>query len=961
MSLFQSIAEQFKSFGKSALDTSTTLLSKIPAVQNIASAVTKPNLLEGVSNYFSTLKNPIGEEIVKNVGKKPSQMTFKEQDTNTVGFITPEGGQIKKQTLNKLKNLDEVKDTATNFLNKIIKENGNNARFPVNAVDDATNALENLMKNNATQDDLLNALEIARLHGGPEVSRHLDELVQKSSELPKIPIVDKTPALDLRPGMKERGFITSAKEVIPEADKIAGQYVPRATDPLAMKAKNLIADNVDIALNKAMTSIDDEAVATASELIKHYGDEAAKTTDKAIQTALYDKAAEVANTIAPKLTEAGRTIQAASILGRLTPEGQVRFAASQIAKYNETLPLTRRIPGLTGEQAQNIVNEMKAINLLPDGIEKAMRFQKVQNFITDLVPTPLFKKILTVWKAGLLTGVKTSGVNIFANTSHQATEIAKDIPATIVDQVTSLFTGKRTKTFSLKGLFGGGAEGIDKGLQYIKTGFDERNIGTKLDYNRINFGEGKIAKALQTYTESVFRILGAEDQPFYYASKLRSLYEQAKVAAINKGLSGEAAQTFINKLIQSPTDDMLRYAALDAETAVFQNPTALGRAARAIQDIGGGAGEIVVPFGKTPSAVVTQVINYSPIGIAKPIFQAVVKGNFDQRLFSQAVGRGLTGTAVLGLGALMYKKGLVTTSRPTGEKEQKLWELEGKQPNSIKIGGKWRQVQVLGPVGNLLLIGGGFQKAFDNSGSLSEAAATGLADASKSFTQQTFLTGVSNFIDAVSDPARSAKSVAGSTLASTVPTIIGDIARATDTKERRTEEIINKLQARIPGVRETLEPQVNVLGQERPTTGNPLEILADPTRPSPEQNTPVIQEIRRLWDAGYKVSPTLLGDSGGYKGLTKQQNTELWKKAGEITNEKLTSLFSKQEYQSLSDDQKGKIVSDVVDKSKVVARAGMVIQLTDGLQGSELLNKLSELKSTGLITKEVFDRYKELR
>lgn len=760
---------------------------------------------------------------------------------------------------------------------------------------------------------------------------------------------------------KQRGFISSAKEVIPEANKIAGQYVPRETDTLAIKAKNLIKEDINTAENLALTGSDDKAVATASELLKHYGAEAKKATSETIKNALYDKAAQVANTIAPKLTESGRTVQAASILGRLTPEGQVRFAAGLISKYNETVPIAKKIPGISGEQARNIVNEMKAINTMADGTEKAMRFQKLQNYITDLVPTPLFKKIVAVWKAGLLTGIKTSGINIFANVSHAGTEVAKDIPSTMVDKITSIFTGERAVTTNIKGVVTGAKEGVNKGLRYFTTGFDERNIGTKLDYTRVNFGKGKLAKGLQAYTDTVFHLMGSEDQPFYYAAKLRSLYEQAKVGAINKGLKGQEAQKFIDNLMQNPTEQMIKYATTDAETAVFQNRTVLGEAARSIQKVGGGAGEVVVPFGRTPSAVATQILNYSPVGIAKTIFENVGKGKFDQRLFSQGIGRGLTGTAVLALGAELYKKGMVTTSRPTGEKEQKLWELEGKQPNSIKIGDKWRQVQVLGPAGNLLLMGGSFQKAFNNSGSPSEAMAQGLADASQSFTQQTFLTGISNFIDAISDPARSASSVAGSTLASTIPTIISDTARATDTRERRANTIFEKFQARIPGIREGLQPQVNVLGQEKGTTGNPLEIMADPTRPSPTQDTPVIQEIRRLWDAGQKVSPSLLGDKSGYSVLTPQENTNLWKRAGEITNAKLNSLFKLEQYKSLSDEEKGKVVDNIVGKSQIAARVGMVIKLTEGLTGDALKTKLSELKRSGLMTKEVYSQFLELR
>ena len=770
--------------------------------------------------------------------------------------------------------------------------------------------------------------------------------------LPKIEPI-KTPKL-------ERGFITSAKEAVPEASKIAGQYVPRDTDTLAIKAKNLIKDDIDTAERLALTGTDDKAVATASELLKHYSEEAEKATSPAVKNALYDKAAQVANTIAPKLTESGRSIQAASILGRLTPEGQVRFAAGQISKYNEGVSLAKKIPELTGEQAKKILDEMKSINGMADGVEKAARFKKLQDNITDLLPTPLFKKIIAVWKAGLLTGLKTTGVNIFANISHAGSEIIKNAPATMADKIISLFTKKRSVAFTVKGLFKGGGEGVNKGLKYLLTGFDERNIATKLDYTKVNFGKGKLAKGLQAYTDTVFRLMGSEDQPFYYAAKLRSLYEQAKVGAINKGLRGQESQKFINELMQNPTEQMIKYASIDAETAVFQNQTVLSKVSSAITKKVPAA-EIIIPFRRTPSAVAMQIINYTPVGIAKEVISQIGKKEFNQRFLSQAIGRGLTGTAVLGIGAYLFKKGLITTSRPTGEREQKLWELEGKQPNSIKIGGKWRQVQVLGPLGNVILVGASFQKAYNESGTISGAASQGLADASKAFTQQTFLTGVSNFIDAVSDPARSAKYVAGSTLASTIPTIVSDISRATDTKERRANEIFEKFLARIPGVRETLEPQVTVLGEEKGTIGNPLEIMADPTRPSPAQSTPIIEELRRLADKGFKVSPTLLGDKAGYKGLTNKQNTELWKKAGEIINSKLSNLIKTEAYKKLDDEQKGKTIDSFVDKSKTNARAGMILELTQDLQGEELKAKLSELKKSGLMTQEVFKKYLELK
>jgi len=187
------------------------------------------------------------------------------------------------------------------------------------------------------------------------------------------------------------------------------------------------------------------------------------------------------------------------------------------------------------------------------------------------------------------------------------------------------------------------------------------------------------------------------------------------------------------------------------------------------------------------------------------------------------------------------------------------------------------------------------------------------------------------------------------------------VAKSKDPKERRSESVLQRIQSRIPILREKLQPQVNILGQERDRVGNAFEVMLDPTRPSPNVSSSVTKELRRLTDAGYKVSPTLLGDRKGYDVLTQEQNTELWVMAGSITNEKLTNLFALKQYASMNKEDKTKTIESVVNLAKVNARAGMVLKLTEGLQGAELIAKLSELKTGGLVTEEVLNKYKELR
>lgn len=757
-----------------------------------------------------------------------------------------------------------------------------------------------------------------------------------------------------------RGFVESAQKAVPNAKRIGGQYIPRSTDQLAIRAKNLIKENFQLAEQIALSGSDDKAVAVASELLKKYADDASRITDKAVKNALYDRAAEIANTLAPKLTEQGRAIQAASILGRLTPEGQLRFAAREIQRFNELNP-TKKIPELTGEQGRFITEEMKAINEMSDGVARAARFQKLQNYVQDLVPTPLMQKIVAIWKAGLLTGIKTTGLNFFSNLSHGVSEIVKDVPAAAVDSVAALFTGKRTKTLTLNSAFEGIKEGVIKGKRYFSTGFDERNIGAKLDYKQVNFGKGPVAKAFQTYTDVVFRALGAGDQPFYYAALSRSLMDQALAEGINQGLKGRELVQNAYRILEEPTEQMIRYATADATTAVFQNQTKLGDAARTIQKIPG-IGEIILPFGRTPSSVAMQIVNYSPVGIAKTIIENIGKGRFDQRLFSQGLGRGLTGTAVLAIGMELAKNGLVSLDYPVGdEREQKLQEIEGIKPNSVKIDGVWRSPIVLGPLGNIILIGAHFQNAIEKEGSPSEAMSTAFWGGLKSFTEQTFLTGISDAVNALNDPERYAKSYLPGLIASLVPTLVSDLARATDPLERRAETTLQRVQSRIPGARRGLEPQVDILGQERESVGNPLEILIDPTRPSKEKSTPVSKELRRLMDKEFHVSPTALGDRKGFKGLTQKENTALWKYAGQVLNQKLEALFTSEQYRDLPDDLKGKTIEKFIDITKTNARAAFVISKLNGLSSEEQSKELARLKESGVLTRDVLRAVGEFR
>lgn len=772
----------------------------------------------------------------------------------------------------------------------------------------------------------------------------------------------------------ERAFSKRVRVANPDANLTPQMDTRRNTAQLAARAKEIVKNGDqqsyldDIRSDKNVT---DEHIAVASQLLNRYKQELDSAPDMGRKNEIYESMADVAHDTAARLTEAGRTIQAATILGNVTPEGALRRAARQINKYNADNP-SKPPQKLTTDQTRIIYKEKEEINNMPMGEERAMREFFFNDALARLTPSSKADMISNTWKAGLLTGLKTTGLNIASNASHFITELIKDVPSVGVDIISALFTGQRTKALTTRGLTSGAGEGFGKGWRYLKTGFDERNVGGKLDFKPMNFGNSKTAKAFQAYTDVVFRTIGSQDQPFYYAAAKHSLWSQALATGINKKLKGSELIEFARDLVKNPTEDILKRSVTDAQMVVFQNKTELGRLAKGIQNAkiaGIPVGQFVVPFAQTPSAVAMQIINYSPVGAVKTIIQNIGKGKFDQKAFSDGIGRSIVGTAPLAIGAALYENGMISLEYPSGnEREIELNKAEGQTYNAIKFteDGKWRSIITLGPAGNLLLFGAYFQKALNESGSLSEAMYTGGFGALSSFTEQTFMTGFNKFTEFIQDPVRYGESYLPNLAASAIPTIISDVAKANDPGQRnsRGENFVDSLKTRamnrLPGVRNQLPVSIDALGNQVPRGTGPIESMIDPTRPSEDISTPLTEELRRLTEEGFAVSPTKIGTSKGYASLNTQQEQDFYETVGSNVKEKLEILTSDELYQNLSDNERASIIEKITTKAKNQGAAIYVLQQTDSIPLEAQEEILLKLKEDGILNSDVFRAYKKL-
>ena len=740
-------------------------------------------------------------------------------------------------------------------------------------------------------------------------------------------------------GKETRGFLkqvqTSAStspELAQAAKGVSGLYTPKSNAKLLKTARNNISSDIMKAEKIATTARTDEGVATASELIKHYQ-----------ALGQYDKAVEVAQKAAKNLTEAGRQVQAASLYSRISPEGILRYTQAQIDKVGGKK--------LSSEVAERLTKMAREVQTMPEGIDKAYAVARLQQEISKQIPTNILKKLTTLRKAGLLTGLRTQAGNAVSNLSHIGLNKVSDLPAAAIDAVASVFTGQRTKVFTTRGLASGGAEGVGKAAKFLKTGVDELGLGaSKYDISPVNFK----SKTVQKYVDTVFNAMGAADKPYRYAALKNQLYDMAIAEAKNKGLRGPQAGTFIKDFIANPPMEAAQKAAAYAEKSVFGNDTLLSQGATALRNAFennsppmAAALDILMPFTKVPSAVITRLFDYTPVGAVKEAMKQIRVGKFDQRMFAQALGEAGTGTGAIALGVALASNGQITGPMPNDQRERDLWQLEGKQPNAIRFGDKWYSFNYTSPIGQLLQMGSEVSSAAKEGAGLLAAIEGGAWGGAKAVVDQSFLQGVSGVLEAINDHKRYAEDFAKSNAGSVIPTLIADLAKATDPLQRETNSIAEAVKARIPRLRRGLLPKQDAFGNPLAREGNAAQAMADPFRTTQAKSDPLTAELRRLQDANQGITPN--ADKRKYiqvgnkkYQLNPEELNSLNSATGQETQKYWNQVTQAQQYAGLSDESKKKTLDNIYTDINVVNKYRTLFERGDREAAQQIYDKMTK-------------------
>ena len=109
----------------------------------------------------------------------------------------------------------------------------------------------------------------------------------------------------------------------------------------------------------------------------------------------YDSMVQIAKTMRQIGTQAGQTIQAFNILERMTPEGMVKYAQSELSgaydrmvknKSREWIDKHQKDFDLNPQEVAFIIDTMEEVSRMKDGYDKRVKLAEIQKLMTDKLP-----------------------------------------------------------------------------------------------------------------------------------------------------------------------------------------------------------------------------------------------------------------------------------------------------------------------------------------------------------------------------------------------------------------------------------------------------------------------------------------------------------------------------------------------------------------------------------------------
>lgn len=641
----------------------------------------------------------------------------------------------------------------------------------------------------------------------------------------------------------------------------------------------------------------------------------------------YESAIEVAKKLSTVSTEKGRQVQIYSVLGRLTPEGMLKYATGELEKAKRVIAKSKwdkkwlegagKKIDLTPEEAKWITDTMERVQNMSDGRDKAVMIAEIQKKIQSKLPSTPGSKLATLQRISLLLNPKTViSRNALSNVMMNPFFTISDFVASGLDKAVGNKTGLRTTGLpSYRQQLKGMKKGLYESFDDFRRGINTRDVQAGRYDITNSFGSGPAFKGERNPIAFLDRLTGylldTGDRPFFEGYFLESLNGQMKA----------------NK-VSEPTANMIDIATQTALEKTWQDTNIVTKSADMIRrglNLGHdfGLGSIIVPFTKTPSNLAKAIVEFSPVGFAKGLTvdayktaKAIHNGTItpqQQRKFVDNVAKGITGVMMYVAGLALAGAGLTVGSDDEKDKDIRNFKrnILGISQNAIRIGDRTFQFDWAQPIGSILTITADIKKNNIDMSNAADIITNALAAGGNTLFEQSMLRGLSDFFGSYDGFVTSLVRSVIEFPTQLQPTLLKQVAEVVDPVARTTagaglfDTAGRKMLARAPQATKRLEPVVDVLGRDVLRYGGKnslFNIFLNPANVNVANPTEETKEIWRLYEqTGDKdVFPKAAPSSFSYKGtsykLTPQEKTQFQRTMGKQTGDELKRLMGSTEY-----------------------------------------------------------------
>lgn len=695
----------------------------------------------------------------------------------------------------------------------------------------------------------------------------------------------------------------------------------------------------------------------------------------------WQSAARTVEKLADMGTEAGRAVQMYSIFQRLSPETMAIYQQKALDKAFEEMK--QRKTGkwveankdkykLTAEDTQFIYEQVEKASQAVDEETKQRELSKIENRINEKLPPEDGQTIKALRRIAMLFNPKTQVRNIVGNAVITPVNDVADFIGSKIDKLISKKTGVRTTNNpNLITKAKGFKKGIKDAITDYRTGTRTTPTGSKYEFdfgarafneNTNNKTLNAINRKLNGINDLLSAVMSGGDRPFYEAAYQNSLEGQMKA----------------NKVTE-PTQDMIDIAVNEALQRTWNDDNEYTKAVlgirRAMNHInihGFGLGDLIIPFAKTPANLTKAMVEYSPVGFLEAAYdfndmrKAISRGEMtpmQQKRFVNATSKAITGSMLYLIAGMLVKSGSITGSADD-DKDVKNFEQNvlGIQPYSVKVGDKTYTYSWMNPINAPLAIAADTYKMSKENASKWDIIKNAFKVAGETLVDNSFLSGIKELFskDSISEGLIDAIESFPESL---MPTFMSQIASLGDKTQRQTFEyqndfktISNKIKNKVPGARNTLEPQVNTFGEEIENQNTILNAFINPAN---VREARITDEQKALYDVYLETKDKTIfpmqapyytnTDNGEKKNLSSKDRVDYQKASGKYVNDIYKDLFKNDRFIGSSNEEKVKILHEIAKDGNTKGRekVGAIKEITNS-NLSKLNENIESLEDAGI-------------